>query len=153
MIKFHNSENDVELELCITGYQFPMSPNDNWCLLKITVMHNGQSFEAEDPALETTEIVSLLNWFKRLSEHRLPKYGLLSFVEPCIEFEFISCKDKLVTISINLDYELKPDFNLTQFGSIYEHWNMRFDLNFNDFERIINELEVVLQKYPVRGKS
>ena len=119
MLKLRNVEDKVELELAVEGYQFPDSPQDDWCMVKAVVRQGDELYEAVDPALETTEIVGILEWFKCLSEHRLPRFGHLTFTEPCIEFEFLACEDELVRISINLSNELQPGFDLKQFGLPY----------------------------------
>lgn len=152
VVKFKNSENDLELELSVAGYQFPDNPNDNWCLVNAKINHRGEYFEVIDPALETMEVLSILEWFKKLSLYNLPHFGHLTFTEPCIEFEFIACQEESVKISLCLSHEMKPNFKLKQFGVSFDSWNMIFDLKQKDFSSIISSLESFLQKYPIRGK-
>jgi len=152
MFNLKNTENDIELDLRIVGYQFPDALEDNWCLLKAAVRQGEKFIDISDPALEADDIVSILSWFVRLSEHKLPRFGLLSFIEPCIEFEFLACDKYSVRISVNLNNEMKPNFELSQFGITSNNWNIVFDLNEDDFKSIIAGIEEAMQQYPVRVK-
>ncbi|MFC6633704.1 hypothetical protein [Microbulbifer taiwanensis] len=151
MFKLSNVENKVELELSVEGYQFPESPKDDWCIIKVIVKQDEDTFEAEDPALETTELLSILEWFRCLSERRLPRYARLCFTEPCLEFEFLACTDSSVRISIHLSYELKPNFDLKQFGQRPSEWGVVFELDESEFNKVISGVESALVKCPVRG--
>jgi hypothetical protein len=94
-----------------------------------------------------------MGWFKCLAERKLPRYAQLSFTEPCLEFEFLTCRDHSVRISINLSHEMKPNFDLNQIGFPPSDWRLVFDLGANEFSKVISDLEAVLLKYPVRGQS
>jgi len=151
MIKLQNIGKNISLDLSVEGYQFPNDKNDDWCLIQLIVKQGNDIFRKVDPALEAVEIASLLEWFKCLSMRRLPTYNCLTFTEPCLEFEFLSCKNETVRISINLKYELKPDFSIFQFGRANSKWCIIFEITMQDFDEIIIALESTLESYPIRG--
>ncbi|AWF80220.1 hypothetical protein BTJ40_05015 [Microbulbifer sp. A4B17] len=153
MFKLSNVENKVELELSVEGYQFPESPKDDWCFIKLIVKQGKDTFEAVDPALETTELMRILEWFRHLSERRLPRYTRLSFTEPCLEFKFLACTDSSVRISIHLSHELKPNFELKQFGRPPSDWRVVFELKEKEFNKVISGVESALLRCPVRDQS
>lgn len=153
MFKLSNVENKVALELAIEGYQFPDSPKDDWCLVKVIVKQGEDTFEAVDPALETTELLRVIEWFRCISRRKLPRYARLSFTEPCLEFKFLACTDDAVRISIHLSHELKPNFKLKQLGLSLSKWNVVFELGENEFNEIISGIEAALQRFPVRNQS
>ncbi|MET1255630.1 hypothetical protein [Aliikangiella maris] len=151
MIKLKNIEGKVSLSIEVVGYQFPESEKDDWCLLKVQVEQDNDSIELIDPAIETTELAQLLLWVSSLSEGRLPRYAHLTFIEPCISFNFLSFKDDIVRISITLSHELKPNFPLIQFGNESSEWCIVFELNENQFTNIRNGIKSTLERYPIRG--
>ncbi|WP_444901475.1 hypothetical protein ACJJIG_18585 [Microbulbifer sp. SSSA007] len=153
MFKLSNVENRVDLELSIEGYQFPDSPTDDWCFVRILVKQDDDTYEVIDPALEATELHCILKWFRCLSERKLPRYAQLTFTEPCLEFKFLACTDSSVRVSICLSHELKPSFDLKQFGLSASDWSVVFELGDSEFNRIISDIEKTLLRYPIRDQS
>jgi len=151
MFKLINVENKVELGCSVVGYQFPDNPSDDWCMLEISVMQNGQEFHKTDPALEAQELVCLREWFECLSSKILPRYSRLSFTEPCIGFEFLAHHDGLVRIAIHLAHELKPPFLLEQFRASSDEWRIVFELDVEDFRAILSGINSAISTFPVRG--
>ena len=153
MFELSNVENKLDFKCQIIGYQFPDSKRDDWCLLKLKVKQGEHYFEQTDPAIETTELERLYDWFKCLSERRLPRFARLSFTEPCISFEFLACTDDSIRISINLSHELKPEFELNQFGFCNNDWKIVFNLDEENISKILENIRQTLELFPVRGKS
>lgn len=151
MIELSNIENQITLKCDVVGYQFPDDLEDNWCLLKVEVKQIEEVFEAIDPALETTDLVTLYDWFKCLSEKRLPKFAEITFVEPCISFEFLTYQNGKIRIAVKLSHELKPNFKLKQFKFYQQEWNIVFVLDDKDFKKILNGIEAVKNQYPSRS--
>lgn len=149
MITLQNVNNNVDLQLDVIGYQFPDS-SDNWCLLKVKVLHNHHLFEKVDPALEVTDLYKLYDWFNALAQGCLPTYSGLYFTEPCLELSFISYHNEIVRISITLNCEIKPDFALDSPDNLSEDWRLYFDLSKNNFESILKNIEQWIQDYPSR---
>jgi hypothetical protein len=153
MIELGNVENHVSFRCEVVGYEFPDSLEDNWCLLKVTVKQDARCFEAIDPALETYDLIAIQNWFKSLSEGKLPRYAHLAFTEPCISFEFLACKDSRVRLGINLHNELTPDFKLKQFNARHSNWAIVFELDNDDFKKTLDGIRTAIDTYPVRGNK
>ena len=153
IINFSDLKNDIRLELTVVGYQFPDESLDNWCLLNATISQENNVFVVNDPAIEAIDLVNILDWFKCIHNRQLPRYATLTFIEPCIEFNFIACCESYVRIAISLNNEMQPDFKFKQFGITLENCNLCFDLNLNDFNLIISNLESLVQLYPFRRKN
>lgn len=152
VLNFSDTKNNIKLELSIVDYQFPNNKTDNWCLLKLNLSQENNIFITTDPAIEAMDLIDIINWFKCLSNYKLPKYGNLIFIEPCIEFKFIACHKDCVRISISLNNEMQPNFKLKQFGMTLPDHSLCFDLHSSDFYSIISNLESLLDIYPVRSK-
>lgn len=156
MIIIDNIDNNICFEWGVVGYEFPdlsTGSDANWCQVKVKVVQDDKVFETIDPALETYDLIKIQQWFKDLSQKRLPKYAHLEFIEPCMSFEFASHNEDKVNIAIHLNYELKPHFDLIQFGIKYESWKMIFELTQNDFENILMGLERTTKMYPIRSEK
>lgn len=152
MFKLSNVENKVQFELSVEGYEFPEDPHDDWCFVKVIIKQDDDTFEATDPALDTTELIGMFEWFSCLSERRLPRYSTLCFVEPCLEFEFLASTDDYLRISIHLNLELKPHFDLKQFNfPASNDWEIVFELDKNKTNEVLLGIKEVLVEYPVRS--
>src|SRR5688572_14130589 len=88
MLNAINIDRGVQLQCSVIGYQFPNTPDDDWCLVRVAVRQGLRSFEKVDPALEAHDLLKVRNWFRALAELRLPRVAHLTFVEPCLSFEF-----------------------------------------------------------------
>ena len=153
MIELSNVENKVHLKCQVIGYQFPESERDDWCLLEVNATQGEYNFKRVDPALDTTELVRLHQWFKCLSKRMLPRFANLSFTEPCISFQFLGSTDEEVRISIQLGHELKPNFEIEQLGISNDNWKIVFTLNDQDFVSVLDGISQTLIAYPIRGSS
>ena len=150
MFNLINTDGNVELICDVVGYQFPDDMDDNWCLLKVSVIHLDNTCELIDPALETTELIQLLEWFSCLAGNGFPKCLYLSFIEPCISFEFLAIERNFVRIAIHLKGELKPSFKLKQLESESNTWSLIFDLGEGELEQVVAGINAATQHYPVR---
>ncbi len=83
MINLYNAKSHTLFKCYIVEYE---NAKEDWCLLKILHEVDNKLFEAFDPAIQTTDLPILFDWFKCLSEKRLPRYSYLTFIEPCIGF-------------------------------------------------------------------
>lgn len=151
MFELKNVERKIVVSLDVVGYQFPKDNKDNWCLLKVIIEQENKRCELVDPAIETTELVKLLHWFTDLSEGRLPSYAHLTFIEPCISFQFLAFKDGVVRIAIRISHELKPDFEINQFGRSSADWSVICEINQAVFNTVLSGIKATLESFPVRG--
>lgn len=152
MIKLKNIEGSVDVELSVIDYESVDATLD-WCLVKASVVQGKRKFETTFPALAASELEGLLDWFKRLSQFKLPRFASKSFTEPCIEFQFLSCDFGVVGVSLLLAYEMKPNFKLRQFGRLTNDWTIVFELDSEDFTRIISNIESTMEQFPFKGKT
>lgn len=149
MIKLKNVEKNIELELDVDGYQFPALEEDDWCNIKLKVRQNENSFITVDPALEATDLQSILEWFNCLKDRKPPSFASLSFTEPCLEFAFLAARNNAVRFSINLNHELRPKFKMKQFGLKSDSWRVVFEIGC--FDEIISGIEKSIRQFPARS--
>lgn len=153
MFELKNIEGNVLIKANISGYQFPDSMEDDWCLLSITIKQGPLLFEKIDPALEAKEIVEIHNWFNALASYSLPRYSTLTFVEPCISFDYLAYREGKVRFSIILSHELKPRFELEQFNRSNPEWVIVFELDRVELRVALEGLKNTIEKYTVRERS
>jgi len=151
MLSLINSEHNLQLNIDVIAYEFPQKKEDDWCQVKVKVVQDNRIFDKIDPALEADEIEHIYDWFECLSNAHLPKYSNLSFTEPCLGFEFLSNRNGVVRIAVELSHELKPDFELRQFAREQKDWRIIFDLKENDFKRVLEGIKGSKGKFPVRS--
>lgn len=164
MFIFHNPHNNLFFQCSIVSYQFPDLSNDNWCLFEVKIEQDNNRFVKIDPAIETTDIVRLADWFQSLADYKLPKSAALYFTEPCITFHYYSYSNSGIRIGIELCHELKPDFRLRE-SSIppcyqdhirqEEHnanrgWNMVFTLSPEELNTMADKFRKLSKRFPVR---
>ena len=152
MMKLKNVEGKIDLYLDVVGYQFPDNDRDDWCLLEVVIDQEGKCCRLVDSAIDATELVELLCWFSNLSEGRLPSCAHLMFTEPCISFEFLAFKNGLVRIAVRLSHELRPDFEMQQFGEASNDWCVVIDLDGASLKKISNDIKSSVERFPIRGR-
>lgn len=100
------------IELRIAGYQFPEATNEldrNWLNIGVKVDTGQEDWEAENPALLTWELLSMVHWFERLAARKRPHYNHLCFTEPTFRSSLLNLSTKpLQRILILFDMELRP---------------------------------------------
>lgn len=153
MIELKNIEDQIAFKCGVKGYQFPEIQKDDWCLLVIEVRQSNQVFTKTDPAIDAKELLAIYEWFKCLSEKKLPRYAELTFTEPCISFQFLAYRNEKVRIAIRLSHELEPDFEILQFRSESSNWTIVFELDGSNFSEILSGLESAIILFPARGES
>jgi hypothetical protein len=151
MLDVWNVDDRVHLKCHVVGYEFPEKRDDNWCLVRVEVRQDSESFEKVDPALEATELLLLRDWFRCLANDRLPRYANLTFTEPCLGFEFLARDAVGVRFAVHLDFELKPDFPLRQLSYSTNDWQVVFHLSFDRLTVLLDSIEATILKFPVRG--
>lgn len=144
-----NVNSVAHLAISVTGYEFPDAADD-WCLVRVSVRHGGESFEAVDPALEATELPRIADWFRALANDRLPRYATLSFTEPCLAFEFLARDDAGVRFAVQLSGELRPPFPLHQFGSQDSDWHIVFHCTPERLAAVTASAEATSSQFPAR---
>lgn len=151
LFELFNVEKKIGLRLALVGYQFPASQYDDWLVVSLDVTQGASRYSRTDPSLEAQELLQILAWFKALQARELPGYASLSFTEPNLTFHFLAATGESVRISIELNLELKPDFNMRQLGADDSTWNIVFELRPEDFANICGALETAIRTFPVRS--
>ncbi|MDB3936026.1 hypothetical protein N9383_04830 [Granulosicoccus sp.] len=117
--------------------------------MKITTEEN--VFSVIAPALDARELVNLKQWFKCLSERKLPRFACNPFTELNLEFEFLASNDTSVRIAIGLRLEIKPDFELVQLGRKSKDWRLVSESNSEQFSNILLGFDKAIDNYPIRS--
>lgn len=151
MLSLTNTEHNIQLNIDVVAYQFPQEKEDDWCQVKVKVVQDNRIFEKVDPAIDSDEIENIYDWFECLSRAHLPKFSNLTFTEPCLGFEFLSNRNGIVRIAVELSHELKPDFELRQFARVQKNWRIVFDLKESDFKQVLEGIKGSKSKFPVRS--
>lgn len=141
----------VDFQCSVIGYEFPDSAGDDWCLLKVSVAQGADAFERIDPAIEAPDLVKMRDWFDCLSTGRLPRRAHLSFVEPCISFDFLARSDAGIRFGIHLGAELTPPFPLQQFGESIDEWHVVFELPPAAIAEIVVQIDAAIARFPARS--
>jgi len=151
MIKLKSVKGHSELELSVLGYESPDNPHCNWYMVRALVSKKNETFETVFPALETTDLPHLVQWFENLFHLKLPSARRKYFTEPCIEFEYLSWQEGAVWISVTLHQEMKPLFSSNDCKG--DNWSLISKLSSKDFSSIIKNMKLIMEKYPIRGNA
>jgi hypothetical protein len=148
-----NVDGSVQLRCEIVGYQFPDIPDDDWCFVRVTVRQAQESFEKTDPALEATDLPRIRDWFQALAADRLPRFARLTFIEPCLGFEFLARDAAGVRFSVRLGAELRPGFELRQLGCATSEWAVVFHLDAERLAAVAAAVDLAVRAFPVRDRN
>ncbi len=143
----------VQFRCAIVGYQFPESQADDWCLVEVALEQGPDTFQTVDPALEAADLLRVRDWFHCLATERLPRRAHLSFIEPCLGFEYISRSDAGIRLGVHLAAELAPPFPLTQFSATSRQWQIVFELDSSSLLGVVAELDDTIRRFPIRSRS
>jgi len=86
-------ENNQFLELKIVDYQFNEFIDNlfdaNWLCIDFEVKSALKSFKIRDAALLVSEVHQIIDWFKKLLDHKILVETTLSFIEPSLSFTLL----------------------------------------------------------------
>ena len=121
----------------------------SWLQLNVKVVRDKDTFNRTEPVIQDYELVDLYRWFESLSKNQLPESGILAFIEHCISFRFVHRINGIITICINLEAELEPDFKMdSDSNEKYDpEWQILFDLTEHDFTDILRALKLTTKRY------
>ncbi|MDO4687039.1 MAG: hypothetical protein Q4A92_10875 [Corynebacterium sp.] len=143
-IVFSSSESRAVLE--IVGYQFQSADSfcdANWLEVGVQVdSADGTSWKTVDPALCTFELVDLASWLGDIQRGQCT-VSECTFLEPCIEFEYLGGCDVLVRFQWELAAPGYEDVG----------YELVFSLSEEEFQTLIAEVEQAIFMFPVRGRS
>ena len=156
-IIFSNLQLGCKIGFSIQKYQFPEIRSDydaNWLQVRITCECKEHSFTATDPALLTTDLVEIGDWFEAIARNEIPTHIELDFIEPNIRFVLFRSTRGKVGFGIDLAYEHKPTFGMKAVhGDEFESDDFRiwFECSHNKMRDYANAFRVLSKVYPPRG--
>nr|WP_086938549.1 hypothetical protein [Thaumasiovibrio occultus] len=150
MLTLIDKKNDVILKLAIEGYQFPDNDQDNWCYVSLLAAQGAERYKIVHPALETHNLIEILEWFQCLASGHLPHREVLVFIDPCLQFSLRYSDEKIVKIEIELAREMEPDFRLQQYGHAVDDWRVLFDLRREALPTLVAKMKAAIALYPMR---
>ncbi|HOF35036.1 MAG TPA: hypothetical protein PK624_13555 [Spirochaetota bacterium] len=138
------------IELTIIGYQFPADENgyydSNWLQIMLNADDGKTVWSKIDPSLLTIELIKAAAWFRDLSDGRNPVSQILSFIEPCLSFEY-SLREGMCLLSVRFTSELSPFSK--ESDSLYI---VELELSKAELADIAGQFECEFLKFPPRGE-
>ncbi|PJZ43777.1 WapI family immunity protein [Leptospira brenneri] len=120
---FINDKNEM-IRIESVGYEFPdsndKSYDSNWLNIKVSIETEKFSFQVTHPCLLTYDLKTISQWFSKIEIKENTQFSDLSFIEPNIEFLFISYLDNKFEFQIKLSFECNPNNNDEEFLVIYK---------------------------------
>ncbi|MFD1144404.1 hypothetical protein ACFQ4C_24975 [Larkinella insperata] len=139
---------DSSFELNILDYEYSDSQHfmdRNWLLISLKTRYRNKEYTTTAPLLSTWEVELLIQWMRSVVSQRQlsPR---LSFVEPCLGFQYASNEMNGYLFGIKLDQEATPDW--------YDDSSKPFWLpvtpDDSELEHAITDLEKQLNIFPIR---
>ena len=147
-----NIDGGVHLQCSVAGYQFPKKLHDDWCFVRVAIRQGSRVFEKIDPALEAHDLSRIRNWFRALADLRLPRVAHLTFVEPCLGFEFLGHDEHGVRFAVHLGAELRPPFSLEQLSEISKEWVVVFRFDAQQLADVASAVDTLCETFAVRSR-
>jgi hypothetical protein len=142
--------NNQSVEIRVTNYQFPETRDreydGNWLNIYLNVKSQLGNWQCVDHSLLTWELQELIDWLKKLSENKKPKFEQMEFIEPNLSFHLMnSYNDLEKKIKIEFRLESRP-----KSAKEYQEYFVEFIASDSKLKDIANELKIELSNYPVR---
>ncbi len=93
-----------KVEIKIEAYQFSKNSryveDRNWLNVFLNAQSKKGNWKTTDPALTTSDMVRMKNWFREILENGKPNENVLEFIEPNLSFELLedSESDNLIRV-------------------------------------------------------
>lgn len=147
MILLHQNENSVELS--IDGYQYPSKDEGlydcNWLNIRLRAKDKDREWQKKDPSLLSWEFAQIAEWFATLAKGNEPKDKLISFIEPCLAYEYQRQGDA-IEISFLFTCEMAPpDADRSC------PYSIRFLLNGSELTELSRQFAEEAKRFPPRG--
>ncbi len=143
-----------ELELSITGYQFPDDERDPWdsnsLLVAVRVLAPERSWSVVDPCLTTWEAKRLVAWLVHAAG-REPSPAPITYSEPNVTVTARSVAGAAHRVRVRASFalELRPPWAHTAAGS--DHLVVDLEVGRGDLARAAASLLEDLAEFPQRG--
>src|SRR5512145_2156663 len=101
-----------ELEIAVAGYEFskldfeipPDEDTLNWLNITLKAKHSQRVWTATASCLQTWELADLIRWFEQVGAGKSADKDLVSFIEPCLNFQVVSENPSIVRISLSAEF-------------------------------------------------
>jgi len=137
------------VEIKITSYQFPKTSkyeeDRNWLNVFLKVESNQGNWETIDPALTTSDLIEIKNWFEQILKNGKPKENNLDFIEPNLSFEFLDNLEQQNLIRVIFDLEFRP----VNYKEVIDYY-VDFEATQKNIEKLITEIDSQIVNYPIR---
>jgi hypothetical protein len=120
---------------------------------RVVVQQGSRSFEKVDPALEAHDLQRIRNWFRALAELRLPRVAHLTFIVPCLSFDFLASNERGVRFAVHLGAELRPPFPLEQLEMVDKDWAIVFCFDPQQLAAIADATDILCTRFVVRSRE
>lgn len=143
---------DCSLGLTVTGYEFPEIESGldaNWLMIDMEAVAGSERWRAKEPALETTELTSLVSWLRGVAGANMPR-AHFEATEPNLSFIAVRHGDWIrLTTLLRLEFA-QPDVDADH---QFEGNALEFTLRAEDLSRFADELGAEAARFPVRPPS
>lgn len=127
--------NGEEFDFNIIDYE---NKEEGWLMIDVKIKSIEGSFSIQDPALTISEAFEIANWFQDILDNKDVEQELY-FLEPNLEFRFISKHEDMTKFKIIFSVELKPDF------CIDNEYSINFEISNSEIESFIFTLRQQLK--------
>ncbi|WBG65248.1 hypothetical protein [Pseudomonas citronellolis] len=132
----------------VAEYQSPYSKDiydSNWLIVKVAACSGERCWRATDACLRAFELFSLKKWLQGISCCWVPG-SLLRFTEGEIGF----WAGEYGIINVVLDFRFHPLGDKYQYG-IDSEFVLSFKLSDDDLSRLISDVDILIERFPVRN--
>lgn len=147
MVEFKNKE--ITYRFSVEGYQFPDNTDgdydSNWLNIRSEIRCSQGHEVRIDPALLTSELLSISDWFYTISQNDIPWSVTHGFIEPNFEFILYGKREDIVRFGIMLSCELRP-----QFAEEDEEFIMIFEYSLTEMESLSRAFKKEYELFPER---
>ncbi|MEI8349318.1 MAG: hypothetical protein WCI77_04105 [Candidatus Omnitrophota bacterium] len=137
-----------EFGLMIRAYEIPPVRKDNWLIVGLYVSTPYGYWKVFDPALQTFEIDSIINWFQALAADEETETEK-KFAKPHLRFIINGKSGNYINLRIYFEYSVRPSWALYD-GEMNDLW-VDLQLTQADFRKAAEDLRSELSKFPIRG--
>lgn len=142
------------LDLAVLGYQFPAIEDDhwdsNWLNVRVSAANDRGSWEATDPSLLTSELLSLAAWLEATAAGRSSS-SRVDFLEPNLSFELIDRNDR-VRLRAWFELELRTAMGAMR-GSAQRDLCVDLDVTGDQLRAAAASLHDQLERFPPRARN
>jgi hypothetical protein len=143
-------------EMEALGYEFenvgPSAVRDidlNWLNFRIHARNDSGEWTAEFPVAKTDELIGFAGWLEERSSGKAC-YGLYGFMEPVLWFEARRATGRRITLFVNINGELRPEWNPRIEGCANKPITLEFTVGFPEILTAAKAVREMTKRFPER---